>query len=136
MMLPLERFAFGLIVALLAVGCAGGSDEADGGARLVGPAGFAEAVSEPARVTINVHVPDEGSIEGTDLWIPFDEIAARADQLPDRSVPLAIYCRSGSMSAEAAETLATLGFADVVQLRGGMLAWRDAGRSLVPPGAR
>jgi rhodanese-related sulfurtransferase len=82
-------------------------------------------------VTINVHVPFEGAIEGTDLFVPFDKIEQRASRLPaDRTTPLAIYCRTGNMSAAAAKTLATLGYTDVVELRGGMRAWKASGRSL------
>jgi rhodanese-related sulfurtransferase len=132
---PRRSLPLVLVVAALAAACAGGTDEGGGPARLAEPAAFADAVSEPARVTINVHVPDEGSIAGTDLWIPFDELSARADELPDTSTPLAVYCRSGSMSAEAVETLAGLGVTDVVELRGGMLAWGEADRPLLQPGA-
>lgn len=100
-------------------------------ARLVDPAEFAAAVAEPGRLTINVHVPFEGDIAGTDLSIPFDQIADRADRLPaDRSTALAIYCRSGPMSTTAAETLRDLGYTDVVELRGGMRAWQADGRPL------
>lgn len=100
-------------------------------ARLIGPADFAAAVSEPARVTINVHVPFEGDIPGTDLSIPFDQITQRANELPGVDTPLAIYCRSGPMSTQAAADLGELGYTDVVELRGGMKAWQAEGRPLV-----
>ncbi|BBZ58876.1 hypothetical protein MMON_01770 [Mycolicibacterium monacense] len=100
-------------------------------ARLVDPAEFAAAVAEPDRLTINVHVPFEGDIAGTDLSIPFDRIADQADRLPsDRSTALAIYCRSGPMSTTAAESLRDLGYTHVVELRGGMRAWQADGRPL------
>lgn len=67
-------------------------------------------------MTINVHVPDEGSIRGTDLWIPFDAVEARREELPPPATPLAVYCRSGRMSAIAVKTLARLGYGDVVEL--------------------
>jgi rhodanese-related sulfurtransferase len=123
-----------LATALLLVACGGGSD-GDGTAlpaRAVGPEAFAAALAEPERVSLNVHVPDEGSIAGTDLSIPFDELEARRGELPDPSTPLALYCRSGNMSAPAVRTLAGLGFTDVVELEGGMLAWEEAGRPLLP----
>jgi rhodanese-related sulfurtransferase len=101
-------------------------------ARLVDPDEFAAAIAEPDRVTVNVHVPFEGDIAGTDLSIPFDQIAAQAFRLPaDRDTGLAIYCRSGPMSAIAAETLRDLGYTDVVELRGGMRAWQADGRQLI-----
>ncbi|MFV8245049.1 rhodanese-like domain-containing protein [Mycolicibacterium peregrinum] len=100
--------------------------------RLVGPDEFATAIGESGRTTINVHVPFEGDIAGTDLSIPFDRITERADQLPtDRGAPIAIYCRTGPMSATAAETLKSLGYTDVVELKGGMKAWQASGRPLV-----
>lgn len=100
--------------------------------RLVDPDEFAAAIAEPGRVTVNVHVPFEGDIAGTDLSIPFDQITAQAGRLPaDRDTGLAIYCRSGPMSATAAETLRDLGYTDVVELRGGMRAWQADGRQLI-----
>ncbi|WP_228821387.1 rhodanese-like domain-containing protein [Nocardia farcinica] len=100
------------------------------------PAEFAAAVAEPARVTINVHVPFEGTLDGTDLMIPYDEISEQASRLPtDRATPVAVYCRSGRMSADAVRSLVSLGYTDIVDLRGGMEAWRAEGRpvSVTPP---
>lgn len=105
---------------------------APGAARLVDPDEFAAVIAEPDWVTLNVHVPFEGDIPGTDLSIPFDQITAQAGRLPaDRDTGLAIYCRSGPMSAAAAETLGDLGYTNVVELRGGMRAWQADGRQLV-----
>lgn len=117
--------------ALLVAGC-GGTDEA-APARLLAPEEFATAISEPGRVTINVHVPDEGSLPDTDLWIPFDAVDVRRDELPSPSTPLAVYCRSGRMSTIAVETLSRLGYDDIVELDGGMVAWERGGRRLLPP---
>ena len=119
--------------ALVLAGCGGSAEPGDSQpSKLAGPAEFARAVKEPARVTINVHVPNEGSIAGTDLWIPFDGIATRGGELPAPGTPLALYCRSGRMSAVAARTLAGLGYTDVVELEGGMEAWVASGRKLQP----
>jgi len=101
-------------------------------ARSVDPQQFDAFIADPKRVTINVHVPYEGDIAGTDLSIPFDQIPARADALPpDRTTPLAVYCRSGRMSQIAATALSRMGYQDVVELKGGTLAWEKTGRSLV-----
>lgn len=101
------------------------------GRRSVGPAEFAAVVAEPTRVTVNVHVPFEGDIAGTDLSIPFDQIERYVASLPtERTTPLAIYCRTGRMSTTAAATLATLGYVNVVELQGGMKAWELTGRPL------
>ena len=46
---------------------------------------------------------------------------------------MAVYCKSGRMSADAVSTLRQLGYTDVVELRGGMDAWAAGGRELLPP---
>jgi rhodanese-related sulfurtransferase len=100
--------------------------------RQVGPDEFHSAIAKPSRVTINVHVPYEGDIPGTDLSIPFDRIATEVRRLaPNGNTPLAIYCRSGRMSESTLAALSTLGYADVWELRGGMQAWEASGRALV-----
>ncbi|MDY6999558.1 MAG: rhodanese-like domain-containing protein [Actinomycetota bacterium] len=102
------------------------------GIRTVGPQQFEQAIDDPDRVVINVHVPYEGEIAGTDLFIPFDQIEAQQDRLPtDRGVPLAVYCRSDHMSETAVQTLSELGFHDIVELDGGMVAWESSGRALI-----
>jgi rhodanese-related sulfurtransferase len=132
-------------LALTVVACGGVRDQAEPptpsasavidadlpASRLLAPAEFAAAIDEPTRMTINVHVPYQGDIPGTDLSVPFDQIALRAGELPvDRATPLAIYCRSGPMSESAAVELAGLGYKDVVELQGGMKAWQNSGRPL------
>ena len=38
-----------------------------------------------------------------------------------------MFCRSGARAALAAATLADLGFTDVSNMAGGLIAWKDAG---------
>lgn len=122
-----------VIVAVALAGCAGDGKDSAVPRGLVSPAAFERAVAEPGTVTINVHTPDEGSIEGTELTIPFDRLESRQDELPATSTRLAVYCRSGNMSAEAVRTLSRLGYGDIIELEGGMSAWERSGRSLRPP---
>ena len=100
--------------------------------RSVRPPEFERAIAGGEHVTINVHVPYEGEIAGTDLSIPFDQIEAQSGRLPsDRSTPLAIYCRSDRMSTIAAQSLSRLGYDNIVELDGGMQAWEQSGRALI-----
>ncbi len=102
-------------------------------AKTVPPAAFASVVASSRTFVLNVHTPDAGSIQGTDAEVPFDQLRQRASELPaDRSTPIAVYCRSGRMSAEAVPVLQSLGYTDVTELAGGMNAWTADGRTLLP----
>jgi rhodanese-related sulfurtransferase len=81
-------------------------------------------------VFINVHIPFAGNIAGTDLSIPYDQITVPANlaQLPvNKNAKIVLYCRSGRMSAIAAETLVKLGYTDIWNLKDGMDGWAQAG---------
>ena len=148
---PTARSATPLVVAMaaLALGAVGylalgmpgmdhsaaGTDDAmpaHMGHRLLGPSAFEAVVADPDVVLINVHVPaSEIEIDGTDVEMAFDQVDVA--RLPaDRSVPIAVYCRSGTMSAKAVEELLALGYDDVSELDGGTDAWSASGRELAP----
>ena len=98
----------------------------------VSPAGLAAMLASKSFPLVNVHVPYEGEIPGTDRFIPFDRIEAHLAELPaDKAARIVLYCQSGRMSAIAARTLVKLGYRDVSNLDGGMIAWRQAGQPLI-----
>lgn len=81
---------------------------------------------------VNAYHRYEGEIEGTDLFIPYDEIAERVGELPaQRDSKIVLYCASGDSSVAAATTLVGLGYTNIWNLDGGMVAWVEAGYPLV-----
>ncbi len=81
-------------------------------------------------VFINVHIPFAGNIAKTDLSVPYDQITESAYlvQLPtNKDAKIVLYCRSGRMSAIAAEALVKRGYTNIWELKGGMVDWEQAG---------
>ena len=132
----------GLVAVTSLVACGGlptgtasvGVPEGDGYVD-VQPAGLTTMLAAKDFTFVNVHVPYEGEIEATDLFIPFDRIGDRLEALPDRDAKIVLYCRSGSMSTTAARALVAAGYTNVWNLDGGMNAWRAEGYTVVerPP---
>jgi rhodanese-related sulfurtransferase len=91
----------------------------------------------PDTPVVNVHVPYEGHIEGTDAFVDFETIATWKDLPDDVDAPIVLYCRSGNMSGQAAADLTALGYTRIIDLEGGMNAWTAAGFELLddPPAA-
>lgn len=99
-----------------------------GGYTDVSVTGLAAMLQKKDFPLINVHIPYEGEIEPTDLFIPYDQIERHLDDLPaNKNDRIVLYCRSDRMSGIAAQTLVKLGYTDVWNLEGGMIAWETAG---------
>lgn len=65
---------------------------------------------------------DEGHIPGA-IVIPYESIDARAEnELPDKNQLILVYCRSGRRSKIAAQSLADLGYTNVMEF-GGIIDW-------------
>ncbi len=112
-------------------------NEADeGGLRLISPEeGAALQASPPADLVIlDVRTPEEfaeGHLEGAVLVDFYDEDFA--DQLAglDPDVPYLLYCRSGNRSGQTLAMMSGLGFADVADVDGGIVAWTADGHALI-----
>ncbi|PSL25958.1 rhodanese-like domain-containing protein [Chitinophaga ginsengisoli] len=61
------------------------------------------------------------------ILVPLGDIRAmQVDELEDlKDQEVIVYCRSGGRSGQAAMILETMGFQNVKNLTGGMLAWQD-----------
>lgn len=81
---------------------------------------------------INVHIPYEGEIPDTDVFIPYNKIENSLGKLPfEKSAKIVLYCRSARMSTIAAETLVKLGYTNVWNLNEGMIEWKQKGFPLL-----
>ena len=54
-------------------------------------------------------------------------------ELQLKDAPIYLYCRSGGRSALAAESLAKMGFTNILSVAGGFLAWEAAGYKVQHP---
>ena len=128
-----------LLVAIVLVGCQtksviGETVTVTGGSyQNITPAELNTMLKNKDFVFINVHVAFAGNIAETDFSIPYDQIgiAEYLAQLPvDKNAKIVLYCRSGRMSAIAAEEVVALGYTNIWNLDGGMDAWAQAGFDL------
>ncbi len=68
---------------------------------------------------------ETGRISGA-VNIPFEELFAKLDQLPEKDQPIIVYCASGHRGAVALMGLRLLGYEKAVNLGGGLNAWKAA----------
>ena len=100
---------------------------------LVEPATAAALAQDDSITVIDVRTPEEyadGHIEGATL-IDFYE-PTFAEQLAEleRDGTYLLYCRSGNRSGQAASIMDELGFDQVYDMRGGVVAYGSAGLPL------
>ncbi|PIP85523.1 hypothetical protein COY48_01505 [Candidatus Collierbacteria bacterium CG_4_10_14_0_8_um_filter_43_86] len=95
--------------------------------KLISPIEFGNLVGNIDVFLLDVHTPEQTHIPGTDAFIPFDQIQNNLSNLPsDKSTPILVYCRSGSMSAQASQEIAALGYTSVYDLDGGTDAYKES----------
>jgi len=129
------RLGAGAAGFALLVACGSATDES-GGIRIVSPNDAAAVQADPPAglQIIDVRTPEEyadGHLSGSTM-IDFYE-ADFADRIAalDRDTPYLIYCRSGNRSGETRELMEQLGFTDVRDVDGGIVAWADADLTIV-----
>src|SRR5881409_1508702 len=76
---------------------------------------------------------DEGHFIGA-THVPKSYLEQWAEErLPDKSKMTILYCAGGVRSAMAADTLAKLGYTDVISMTGGFNRWKDSGKPWTKP---
>ncbi len=112
------------------------ADSSEPGIRVVAPAAAAATIDEApdGLVILDVRTQDEfdeGHIDGAVLLDFYREDFAEALADFDPDVPYVLYCRSGNRSSGARAIMADLGFRDVEDVDGGIVAWQQLGLPVV-----
>jgi rhodanese-related sulfurtransferase len=96
--------------------------------KVITPAELNRVMQNEDILLVDVHVPEQRHIKGTDLFIPYNEIEKYKDKLPqDKNTAIYLYCQSGPMGNKASQFLHELGYRDLFNLEGGAKAWKEAG---------
>jgi len=99
--------------------------------QMLSPAELNQVLQQQDVMLIDVHVPEQKHIAGTDLVIPFNRVEEYQGKLPaDKDTPIYLYCEGGPMGNAAARALHDLGYKRLYNLDGGTKAWRQAGFGL------
>lgn len=101
---------------------------------LISTADAAQLAVDPGVVVIDVRTPEEfaeGHIEGATLIdINSPTFGDEIDAL-DRDASYLVYCRSDNRSGQAVAIMQQLGFEQLWDMDGGVIAWSAEGRPLV-----
>jgi molybdopterin/thiamine biosynthesis adenylyltransferase/rhodanese-related sulfurtransferase len=102
--------------------------------REIDPAGAEERLNDATFLDVReLDEYEQGMIPGS-LFIPRGHLEAQVEnRIADKSAPVIVYCASGVRSVFAAETLAELGYTDVVHMTGGFGRWKNEDRPWVTP---
>ena len=115
-----------LSAAIMMAGC--NNSKATKGFDSVDATRFAEVIENEQVQIIDTRTPaefSEGHIPGAvNIDIDGEEFAAKVAEL-DKSRPVAVYCRGGRRSKEAAEHMVNCGL-EVTELTDGILSWKGA----------
>ena len=87
---------------------------------------FADSIDNPGVQLVDVRTPDEfaaGNIPGSvNIDVLTGHFGETAATMLDRAYTVAVYCRSGNRSKNAAQVLSMMGY-NVVELNGGYNEW-------------
>ena len=96
------------------------------------PDDFQSSIADGAVQLVDVRTPEEYAeqhINGAiNIDVYEDSFIEQCKARLDKDRPVAVYCRSGKRSANAAGQLRKAGFKCVLNLDGGITAWLDAAK--------
>jgi rhodanese-related sulfurtransferase len=83
-----------------------------------------------AITVLDVRTPEEyheGHIDGS-ILVPVEEVRAKIQQiLTNKDQKIIVHCRSGGRSLKAVGEMKKLGYTNVYNLQGGIIAWENKG---------
>jgi rhodanese-related sulfurtransferase len=101
---------------------------------LVSPQQALDLSNDPAIVVIDVRTPEEfaeGYIDGADMIDFYADTFADDIAALDPDSTYLLYCRSGNRSGQTATMMQQLGFENVYDMEGGVVAYGEQGLPLV-----
>jgi len=92
-----------------------------------------EYIKSGKYIVVDVRKPDEysaGHIKGAGNVDYYDDNfeSLFEEKYSDKNQSYILYCRSGMRSQYSAEILEELGYKNLINMTGGILAWQDAGK--------
>lgn len=125
------RFILVVGLALAVAACGAGTTTQ---ATLVDAAAANDLINDnPGLVVLDIRTPEEvagGTLPGAQVIDFYSSSFQQEIAALDHDATYLVYCRSGSRSEQATRMMADLGFSDVYELDGGVVAWVNDGRSL------
>ena len=124
----MKKFYVGLAMIVFVTAC--NSEQTDN-VKMISATELNDIMQNQDIFLVDVHAPEQQHIKGTDIFIPYNDIAANQSKLPkDKNTPIYLYCKGGPMGNAAAKTLHELGYRNITNLDGGAMAWKQVGLPL------
>jgi rhodanese-related sulfurtransferase len=112
-----------LIIPVLSLSC---QSQNDSKVKVLPVADYKVAIAKSDVVIVDVRTPEEfaqGAVPNAQNINVTNASFEIEIQKLDKTKPVYVYCRSGARSQTAAKKMAALGFTEIIDLKGGYLAW-------------
>ncbi|MEY5046911.1 MAG: hypothetical protein RLZZ175_270 [Bacteroidota bacterium] len=130
----MKKVFISLGLCALLIACDGNKNDKTISSKTVNTETFSKETNESDVQIIDVRTPEEfaqGHIENAiNINIMDNNFETEISKL-DKSKKTLVYCKSGGRSSDAAQKLSSMGFENISNLEGGLLAWQNAGLKVI-----
>ena len=130
----MKKVFISLGLCALLIACDGNKNDKTKSSKTVNTETFSKETNESDVQIIDVRTPEEfaqGHIENAvNINIMDNNFETEISKL-DKSKKTLVYCKSGGRSSDAAQKLSSMGFENISNLEGGLLAWQNAGLKVI-----